>query len=77
LKNKKVYVFWDTVYLQVTELRSPNLHCRCIWHGYTNWQIHPRFDLLFEVTRVKMLTSNFRLTISRVAQIVTNAHRDL
>jgi len=26
----------------------------CSWHGCTNWQIHPRFDLLLETTRVKM-----------------------
>ena len=33
------------------------LHHRCIWHGCTNWQIHPRFELLFEVTRVRMWKS--------------------
>jgi len=26
---------------QVNDLWSANLHRRCIWHEYTNWQIPP------------------------------------
>ena len=47
------------VYLQITNVPSPNLHCRCIWHGWTNWQIHPWLDLLSEVTGVTKVKMKF------------------
>jgi len=32
--------------VQVSDLWSPKLHYRYIWHGCTNWQVHSQFDLL-------------------------------
>jgi len=58
--------------LQATDLQSPYLHRGCIWQGSNNCLGH---NLLFGDKGVTMDKRHFGTT--RVAQIVTGAHRDL
>jgi len=62
----------SALFLQATDLWSPNLHRGCIWLGCNSCL---GFELLLGVTGVKMDKKQFGTT--RVAQIVTGIHRDV
>jgi len=71
--QKKTYMHYDPLSLQVTDLCSPNLHRRHVWRGYTNCQIHSYLDLRFWGHSGQDIKTRFWLGW----QTVTVTHRHL